>query len=134
MIKQLAHACIHTEDLVLTQDFYCGILGCELGFEFFREKERVGYYIQLGNQTFLEFFRGEPGPVGNIRHLSLEVEDMDALIIRLKEKGVEVGEKKCGSDHSWQCWCKDPNGVDLEFHQYTSESLQLKGGVCQVKW
>ncbi|WFB35433.1 VOC family protein [Kiritimatiellota bacterium B12222] len=134
MIKQLAHVCIHAKDLEETEAFYCGILKCSLGFEFFRGETRMGFYIQLGNQSFLEFFSGEPGEVGNIRHLALEVEDMDVLIQRLREHGVEVGEKKRGADHSWQIWCKDPNGVDIEFHQYTPESLQLRGGRCEVNW
>lgn len=134
MIRQLAHVCIHSADLDRTEDFYCRILGCSLRFEFFRKEERIGFYIQLGQQTFLEFFKGEAGPAGNIRHLALEVEDMDALILRLHEEGVKVGEKKKGADHSWQVWIKDPDGVDIEFHQYTPESLQLRGGICEVNW
>jgi catechol 2,3-dioxygenase-like lactoylglutathione lyase family enzyme len=134
MIKQLAHICIHTQDLEGTLRFYTEILGLELGFEFQRQGTRFGYYLKLGGTTFIEVFQGDPGEVGNINHVAMEVEDMDGLIARLKQHGVEVGDKKLGADHSWQVWITDPNGIRIEFHEYTPESMQLVGGTCVVDW
>jgi hypothetical protein len=42
--------------------------------------------------------------------------------------------KKIGADNSWQLWCKDPTGIDMEFHQYTETSAQLTGADCIVNW
>ena len=61
-------------------------------------------------------------------------DSIDAIKQRLTDNGIATTDKKCGCDHSWQIWCKDPNGVDIEFHQYTDQSLQLKGGVAEVNW
>jgi catechol 2,3-dioxygenase-like lactoylglutathione lyase family enzyme len=134
MIKQLAHICIHTNNLDETVHFYTEVLGLEKGFEFVRDGAPFGYYIKLGERTFIEVFQGDPGVVGNINHMAIEVEDMDGLIARIKDHGLEIGEKKLGADHAWQVWMTDPNGIRIEFHEYTPESMQMVGGTCVVTW
>jgi len=134
MIKQLAHICIHTTDLDATAHFYGDGLGLERGYEFIKDGKLFGYYIKLGNNTFIEVFSGEPGVEGNIRHVAIEVEDIDAVISRLRAHGYEAGNKSFGGDQAWQAWTTDPSGVRIEFHQYTENSLQLTGGTCLVDW
>jgi hypothetical protein len=46
------------------------------------------------------------------------------------ENGYETTEKKLGSDQSWQIWTTDPNGVRIEFHQYTADSSQRTHNNC----
>jgi len=79
-------------------------------------------------------FKGEPGSEGNIKHVAIEVSDLDALIAQIRAAGAEVDDKKLGADHSWQAWATDPNGVRIEFHEYTEQSNQLVGGKCVVSW
>ncbi len=134
MIKQLAHICIHTVDLEATARFYQEGLGLERGFEFMKDGDLFGFYVKLGNGTFIEVFKGDPGVVGNINHIAIQVEGIDAVIGRLRDHGYEVGDKSLGADHSWQVWTTDPNGVRIEFHEYTQESMQLVGGTCVVDW
>ena len=134
MITQLAHICIYSNDLEETARFYCGALGLEQGFEFIKDDALFGYYIQFGNNTFIEVFLGDPGEIGNIKHIAIQTDDMDAVIARVREHGYEIGEKTFGADHAWQVWTTDPNGVQIEFHQYTPQSLQLTGGTCKVDW
>jgi catechol 2,3-dioxygenase-like lactoylglutathione lyase family enzyme len=134
MITQLAHICIRSADLELTKRFYTQALGLELGFEFEKQGELFGFYIKVGNATFIEVFKGDPGPVGNINHVAIQVTDLDALISRIRDAGFTVGDKKLGADHSWQAWATDPNGIRIEFHEYTPQSLQLTGGKCIVNW
>lgn len=134
VITQLAHVCIHSSDLTQTARFYFDALGLEKGFEFIKDGILCGYYIQLGHSTFIEVFHGDPGKVGNINHLALEVDDMDGMIRRIQEHGFEVGRKELGADNSWQVWLEDPNGVRIELHEYTDRSLQLHGGQCHVNW
>ncbi|PKD44477.1 VOC family protein [Rhodohalobacter barkolensis] len=134
MIKQLAHICVHTEDLKETERFYCEVLGLEKGFIFEKNNELFGYYIKLGNDSFIEVFKGKPGKIGNINHLAIETDDIDQIITTLRSNGFDATDKKLGCDHTWQTWAKDPNGVRIEFHQYTDESFQFKGGVCKVDW
>lgn len=134
MIKQLAHVCIHSADLEATARFYFEGLGLERGYEFYKDDELFGFYIKLGGGTFIEVFKGEPGGEGNIKHISIQVGDMDAVIARVKEHGYEIGEKSLGADNSWQAWVTDPDGVKIEFQEYTETSMQLVGGRCIVNW
>ena len=134
MIKQLAHINIRTKDLQGTHDFYCQALGFTHGFDFQKNGKWFGYYLKAGSQTFIEVFEGDPGQVGNINHLALEVDDLDESLERLRKCGIPVGEKKLGADQSWQAWLEDPNGVRIELHQYTAESSQLTGQTCIVNW
>ncbi len=134
MIKQLAHICINSPDLELTKRFYIEALGLELGFEFEKDGNPFGYYIQVGNLTFVEVFKGDPGLVGNINHVAIQVTDLDSLIARIRDAGFEVSDKKMGVDNSWQAWTTDPSGIRIEFHEYTENSKQLVGGKCIVNW
>ena len=87
MIKQLAHICIHTTDLEETLRFYSEILNLEIAFDFQKGGKPFGYYIKRGQNTFIEVFQGEPGDVGNINHVAIEVEDMDSVIARIRSHG-----------------------------------------------
>jgi hypothetical protein len=52
----------------------------------------------------------------------------------LLSRGVPVTEPKLGADSSWQAWCKDPDGTDIELHEYTAQSSQRTGAECVVDW
>ncbi len=132
MIKQLAHICISSQDLELTKRFYTQALGLDIAFAFEKEGEVFGFYIKVGNRTFIEVFQGDPGTPGNIRHVAIEVSDLDALLAQIRAAGFEVEDKTMGADNSWQAWTTDPNGVRIEFHQYTPQSKQITGGRCIV--
>jgi len=134
MIKQIAHICINTSDLQKTHHFYTEVLGLKEAFMFERKGAPFGYYFALGNNTFIEVFKGEPMGEGKIKHVAIEVEDMDGFIERIRSHGVKLGDKKRGSDRTWQAWLADPNGVRIELHEYTDESRQFKGGTCTVNW
>lgn len=134
MITRLAHICIHTDDLAETQRFYCEALELEKGFKFEKDGNLFGFYLKLGGKTFIEVFKGTPRDVGNIDHLAIETDDIDQVISKLRANGFEASDKKLGGDHTWQSWTRDPNGVRIEFHQYTPDSMQFKGGICPVDW
>jgi len=69
-----------------------------------------------------------------IRHLCLEVEDLDATIAEIRMNDWEITDKKFGCDNSWQAWITDPSGVEIELMQYTEESSQFTGKPCDVDW
>ena len=106
-------------------------------FDFFKDGELFGFYLQISPGHFIEIFKADPAAEirsQRIQHFCLEVEDIDALRDTLIKRGVEVTPKKKGCDQTWQCWCKDPDGIDFEFHQYTAQSSQITGKNCIVDW
>src|SRR4051812_24173145 len=120
MIKALAHVCIFSKDLDRSREFYCGALGLRRHFDFFKGGALFGFYLQVSAGQFIEVFKTEASEEirrQRIHHLCLEVENIDELRDTLIKHGVEVTAKKLGCDQTWQCWCKDPDGVDVEFQQ-----------------
>ncbi len=137
MIKALGHICIHSKDLNRSREFYCGALGLKPHFDFLKDGELFGFYLQAAPNQFIEVFKTDPAAETHrqrIHHFCLEVDDIDALRGRLLQRGVEVTPKKMACDQTWQCWCQDPDGTDVEFQQYTPESSQFTRAHCIVDW
>ncbi|HUA38944.1 MAG TPA: VOC family protein [Candidatus Sulfopaludibacter sp.] len=137
MIKTLAHICIFSKDLNRSLEFYCGALGLQRHFDFFKDGALFGFYLQVSQDHFIEIFKADPNAEirsQRIHHFCLEVEDLDALRDALIKHGVAVTPKKLGCDQTWQCWCKDPDGTELEFQQYTAQSSQLLRKNCIADW
>ena len=130
MIKRLAHVCLGATDLNEAEVFYVDKLGMEKAFEFFRAGKRIGFYVKVSATTFIEIFAdssitNDQRPM--IKHFCLEVEDLDAVITSLAERGIEVSAKKLGGDNAWQAWISDPSGVRIELMQYSDDSTQFTG-------
>jgi lactoylglutathione lyase/glyoxylase I family protein len=137
MIKTLAHVCIFSRDLNRSLDFYCGALGLRRHFDFTKNGELFGFYLQINPDQFIEIFKAGAADEmrsQRIHHLCLEVEEMDVLRETLIQRGVEVTPKKSGCDQTWQCWCKDPDGTEIEFQQYTPQSSQYTRKNCVADW
>jgi len=136
-IKSVAHVCIKTSDLDATTRFYCGALGLKKTFDFMRNGKVIGFYMKAANETFIEvFLADELEKIGKqpLNHFCLEVDSIQAVRQSLVDQGFIAGEVKMGADNSYQFWMKDPNGMDIEFHEYTAQSAQRTGGVVEVNW
>ena len=99
MIKTLAHICIFSKDLNRSLDFYCGTLGLRRHFDFIKDGELFGFYLQIDANHFIEIFKAGPTEAAGgqrIHHLCLEVDDLDAMREALIQRGVEVKPQKEG--------------------------------------
>ncbi len=135
MKTELAHICIESRDLEATEKFY-RVLGLERQFDFRnKQNELVGFYLAFANRTFIEVIRNNrAGGEGIIKHFAMEVDNVDEAYARLDRAGYAVTDKELAGDHNWMITCRDPNGVFIELQQYTDNSMQLVGGVCEVDY
>jgi catechol 2,3-dioxygenase-like lactoylglutathione lyase family enzyme len=136
-IKSVAHVCIKTTDLKATSDFYCEALGLTKMFDFMRKGKLIGFYMKTGNDTFIEvFLADEVEKIGKqfLNHFCLETDEIEALHKKLSERGYEPRAIVMGADRSHQFWMKDPNGMELEFQEYTTRSSQRTGQTVEVNW
>lgn len=132
---RLAHACLESSDLEATARFY-ECLGLRTQFEFRNlEGLLIGFYLRFDERSFLEVIRVcAPRPEGGLRHFAIESDDIGALRERLLAAGYEASGKFLGADHTWMVETRDPNGVFIELHEYTPESMQLRGGTCVLDY
>jgi len=93
-------------------------------------------YLKIAPGQFLELFAARPGnvPLGELeerigyQHFALEVDNIEAFQQEISSRGVEAeGAVHVGPDNTKQLWLVDPDGNRLELHEYTAESLQLRG-------
>ncbi|MDX8480598.1 VOC family protein [Mesorhizobium sp. VK24D] len=136
-VKQLAHVCIFAHDLEATRGFYRDVLGMDTRFNFLRDGEIFGFYLDCGGRSHVEVFeKGEASysERNQINHFCLEVEDIEAAIAHIRLKGVEVTPKKLACDDTFQAWITDPNGVKIELFEYTGKSAQFTGGDRVADW
>lgn len=133
MIKAMAHVAIVTEDLEKSKHFYQEGLGLKMTFPFVHQGKEVGAYLEVAPGSFVELFAGEKIEAqGALKHLCLEVDNMDATLDQLRKAGYTPSEKNLGADHSWNAWVTDPAGVSIEFHEYTEKSCQRTGEDCHL--
>ena len=136
-IKQVAHVCIFAKDLEQTKSFYRDVLGMDVAFNFTREGKMFGFYLNVGNRSYIEVFHKPAAnheEINQINHLCLEVEDLTEVIDHLRANGVDASDKKLGCDDTWQSWIRDPNGTKIELFQYTDKSAQFVGGDRVADW
>jgi len=128
MITGIAHTCFTVSDLERSIAFYRDGLGLTPAFDFTDENgRRFGLYLHAGGRNFVELFQGQLGERAegqSFRHICLEVDDIEATVQELRDRGIEVSDPKLGKDQSWQAWIADPDGNRFELHQYTPESWQ----------
>ena len=106
-------------------------------FDFTRKGEVIGFYMKADNTSFIEVFAADqvtPIEQQVLNHLCLETSDIVALQKSLAARGLEPGPVHLGADKSYQFWMKDPNGMSIEFHQYTDTSSQFTGESVEVDW
>jgi catechol 2,3-dioxygenase-like lactoylglutathione lyase family enzyme len=102
------------------------------------KKKTIIIYLQIAHGQFLELFYDlqnlkkpyDSSETYGYQHLSLEVDDIQAMKDRLAEKGYSpTSEITLGADNTKQLWYADPDGNKIELMEYTDESWQVTKAV-----
>lgn len=130
MITGISHACYLVTDLDRAVDFWCNKMGLKKAFDLnLRGGEVRGVFLLAGRRTFVELFEGDAVPIppnASHKHISYEVDDMEATVKTLRERGVQVTDPVRGGEGSFQAWVTDPDGIRIELQQFTDKSLQVE--------
>lgn len=143
MLKHIDHVNIVVRDLEQARDFFC-----RLGFAVIHSGELAGgwissvvglpdvcaAYVQLslgdgGCHLELIAFQTPPSPPApdarrpnqiGIRHIAFAVDDIEALVLRLKNKGISFFSEvqTYPATGKQLVYCYGPEGIILEFAQY----------------
>ena len=126
MFNRIHHVAIICTNYEISKHFYVNKLGFEVLAETYRE-ERKSYKLDLAvNGVYqIELFSFETPPprssrpeATGLRHLAFEVDDVEAVVLELSDKGIvsepiridEFTNKK-------YTFFKDPDGLPLEIYE-----------------
>ena len=92
--------------------------------------KNFGKWMHIGTATNYIALTEVKGaePIKGLRHIGLVVEDIDALINRLRAAGIEPSDASAldGHPHRRRVYYRDDNGLDWEFVEYLSEEPLLR--------
>jgi catechol 2,3-dioxygenase-like lactoylglutathione lyase family enzyme len=114
-MKALAvhHVSINVDDVDAALDFYVGTLGLEVRSD--RSDFGItGAWLDAGGQQV--HLIGTTPPEDRGQHFALRVEDLDAAVSELRERGIQVSEVM-GVGTGRQAFLSDPAGNRVELHQ-----------------
>lgn len=125
-IKRIHHIAIIASDYAVSKAFYCDILGFSLLAEVYREardswKADLGlngqYVIELFSFPFPPARPSRPEACG-LRHLAFAVDDIQAAVDVLQNKGVTCEPVRTDEFTGKQfTFFSDPDGLPLELYQ-----------------
>ena len=83
-------------------------------------------YVQVGRDTFIEVSRASANARPGLAHVGMRVDNMAALLDRLKKADVEVNEPRKGTTATFTSGATDPWGIRYELLEIGPESLQAQ--------
>jgi glyoxylase I family protein len=126
MFNKIHHVAIICSDYDRSKDFYVNILGLRVLHEAYRAS-RKSYKLDLAinDQQQIELFSFENPPerpsrpeARGLRHLAFEVEDLDAVVGSLQQKGVVTDAIRVDEFTGKRfTFFSDPDGLPLELYE-----------------
>lgn len=127
-IVSLNHVAIAVTDFDAASAFYRDVVGLPQAFAF-READGSPYlsYFQVNRNTFVELMGVTPQRPAGFVHFGLEVDDVDAVVKRLRARGVKVGDPGLSDrTKSRIAVAHSPDGTTIELMEFGPGSLHRK--------
>ena len=127
-IVGLNHVAVSVVDYKAAVDFYATKMGFREAFSF-READGSPYltYLQVNRNTFVEVMQATPARPAGCPHFGLEVEQLDATVEQLRQRGVEVRAPSVSPrTGSRIAVASAPGGVNIELLEFGPQSLHRK--------
>ena len=127
-IVSLNHVAIAAADFDAVSAFYEDVLGLPRAFTF-READGSPAlsYFQVNRDTFVEVMPVTAQRRAGFVHFGLEVADLDAVVKRLRAKGITVGDAAVSPrTKSRIAVAHAPDGTTIELMEFGSDSLHRK--------
>jgi catechol 2,3-dioxygenase-like lactoylglutathione lyase family enzyme len=127
-IVGLNHVAVSVADYAAAIDFYGKQMGFREAFSF-REPDGSPYltYFQINRDTFVEVMQATPQRPAGCPHFGLEVEQLDAAIGQLKQRGVQVRAPSVSPrTGSRIAVASGPGGINIELLEFGPQSLHRR--------
>lgn len=120
-IKELNHINIRTMLMEETKDFYCDVVGLEIGWR--PDFGSHGYWLYCGKTPIVHLSLSQPeadprtvaeGMGDGLDHIGLSANDVGGFETRLKDQGIPYAKRLGAGNKLVQMFFHDPNGVQVE--------------------
>jgi len=120
-IKELNHINIRTNLMEETKDFFCDIVGLEIGWR--PDFATHGYWLYCGETPIVHLSLSDPegdprtvseGMGDGFDHIGLSAKDVDGVEKTLQDNGVRYAKRLAAGNRLVQMFFLDPNGVQVE--------------------
>lgn len=131
-LSHIEHCLVVADDIDLTRDWYCAVLGMEAGphpdFGFpvhwlYLNGRDVVHITQSARHAgdsqkrYLGRTSQDSGSgTGAIDHIAFRATGLKAMLAHLRSRGIEFSERRASNQALYQLFIIDPNGVKLELN------------------
>jgi lactoylglutathione lyase len=130
-IVGVAHIALSVHDIAASRAFYKDFLGYGEPFKLDNPDGSLSLtFIKVNERQYIELFPEKAPNTDRLLHISIEVEDAEAMRVYLRSKGVKVPDKVGkGRVKNSNFMITDPDGHLVEVCQYEPDgfSMQAKG-------
>ena len=124
---KLNHVGLNVKDFEESLNFYTKTMGFREAFTLRGPDGKPSLsYIQISRETFLELAAAGPDRPAGLTHFSLQADDVNATVKRLRESGVKIDDARVSRTNTLLTAVMDPNGVRFEIAQLPPDSLPRK--------
>jgi catechol 2,3-dioxygenase-like lactoylglutathione lyase family enzyme len=129
-VTEMEHVLVLSEDIEASRDFYCNVVGLQVGER--PPLEFPGYWLYAGRTPCVHvadrtrYLRHaawiglavphEPPGAGSVDHIAFNASDYDSIRARLERNGVAAVANVVPGGELRQLFFEDPNGIRIEIN------------------
>lgn len=119
-ILGVAHIALYVHDIEKSRAYYSGLLGYQEVFKLDNPNGSLSLtFVKINDKQYIELFPEKEANTDRLNHISVEVDDAEAMRLYLASKGVKVPEKVGkGRVKNSNFNVQDADGHTLEIVQY----------------
>ncbi len=127
-ITGVAHISVFVHDIAKAREFYKDFLGFGEPFQLDKPDGSLSLtFIKINDRQYIELVPETKPATDRLNHISIEVEDAEAMRVYLKSKGVKVPDSvPKGRIKNSNFNIKDPDGHQVEIVQYEPDGWTMR--------
>jgi catechol 2,3-dioxygenase-like lactoylglutathione lyase family enzyme len=124
-ILGIAHVAFQVSSLEQSRAFYTAFYGFEFAFAAYEDQE--AWYLKINDDQFVKLVSKPDGTDDNrLVEVAFQVSDIETTVAMLRERGLDPSPVEIKPDGTLASVLVDPNGHNLIFVEYVSDSKQAQ--------